>query len=256
MANNVGVFTKRSVSGPLAFGPDPGTSVFLAVLAERGPIDVPMLITSFSRFKQTFGGPLDAATGYSPGYHVAQIMFDKGVTRMWVTRIVGTSALAARADLLDREAVAVPTLAVKAKGPGVWANTYKAKIEDGTQTDTFKLTILDPSGDPVEGEVFDNLGMNDASFESVKNLSNLVYLEAIASATVGALKRPAIGEYLLNLTQAGVDDHAPTAAQIVGTEAAGVKTGLKVFRDQRYGLGLLMATDLDFDATVRSEMGL
>lgn len=256
MANNVGVFTQRSVAGPLAFGPDPGDAVFLAVLAERGPINVPTLITSFTRFKSIFGGALSATLGFSAGYEVARILFEKGVQRMYVTRIVGASALAAHVDLVDRNSLTTPedTLRVAAVGPGVWANALKVVIADGTKANTFKLTVTDANDVALEGEVFDNLLLNAASLNRVNDASAYVRLSDLGSSTAAPETIPANGTFDLDGTQAGVDDHAPNDAAIVGTETMGVKSGLKVFRDYRLGRGFTLAPDLDAGATVRTEM--
>ena len=63
MSNNVGVNITRSTFGPLTFGDDPGDSFFIALLAERGPIDVPTLAFSWSQFTSLFGGATPFADG-------------------------------------------------------------------------------------------------------------------------------------------------------------------------------------------------
>ena len=260
MANNVGVFVERAVAGPLGFGPDPGDSFFIALLAERGPSDVPTLITSFARFTAMFGGatPFAAETKYSTGYEVLRRFFDKGGRRAYVTRIVGATAVEAFVNLQDRAGAPLDTLKVYGKGEGTWANPYFIKVEDGTKADTFKLSLYDgnpaTTGEIVEGEVYDNLKMTSAYITAVNNQSDYIRLEDLNSATAAPNNRPATGDFQLNGDQAGVDDNAPAAAVIVGTENAGVKTGLKAFRDRNYGRGFTVAPDLDDDSTVRDEM--
>lgn len=252
MANNVGVFVSRATAGPLAFGPDPGDNVYLAIRAERGLSNIPTLITSMSRFRAAFGGALSSALGFSSGYLSAEVLFSKGVRRMYVLRVVGAGALAATVDLNDRAGTPLPTLKVLAKGEGVWGNSLDVVVEDGTLADTFRLRILDGSG--AELEKWDNLLMNDSSFLTVNGASDYVQLQDLGSATAAPDNRPATGTFNLGDTQAGADGAAPADSDVIGTENLGVKTGLKAFRDNRLGRGFLMAPDLDFGSTVRDEM--
>lgn len=260
MGNVVGVQVSRATAGPLAFGPDSGDSFFIGLLAERGPSDVPQVLTSFPRFQGVFGGatPFSTETKYSAGYEVLRRFFDKGGRKAVVTRIVGASALEAYADLVDRAGTPVDTLRVYGKGEGTWANSYYVKIEDGTKADTFKLSLYDDdpatTGELVEGEEYDNLKMTSAYITAVNNQSDYIRLENLDSATAAPDNRPATGNTQLNTTQAGVDDNAPADAVIVGTDSDGVKTGLKAFRLSSYGRGFVCAPDLDDDSTVRDEI--
>lgn len=258
MSNFVGTRVTRTTVGPLSVGPDPGDSVFVAVTAERGLPDVPHLITSYDRYRQVFGGASGVVysdgTRISEGDEVLRILFSKGRAnkRCYVTRVVGSSAVAANVTLVDRESPAVDTLTVHAKGEGTWANAYEIVIADGTRSNTFKITVLDGDGTTVE--TWDSLGMTDASLQAVTDGSDYIWLENEYSASAAPLNRPATGTFGLNDDTSGVDDNAPTASDIVGTETLGVKSGLKVFRDRRYGRGFLIAPGMDGDSDVRAEM--
>lgn len=254
MANEVGAFVERSVAGPLAFGADTGDSFFIALLAERGPSDVPTLVTSFSRFEAVFGKATNYSAGakYSPGREVLKRFFDKGGRRAYVLRIVGSTAVEAYTDLADRAGTPVDTLRVYGKGEGAWANDFDVVVADGTNTDTFKLTIKDGSGDVVE--TWDNLKMTDAHLARVNEGSDYIRLENLDSATAAPDNRPATGTFDIGSDQSGADDNAPAAADIVGTESSGVKTGLKAFRSTTYGRGFVCAPDLDTDSTVQDEL--
>lgn len=256
MANAVGVFTTRATAGPLAFGADDGDNVLVATVAERGPSDVPTLITSWSRFLSVFGGatPFTDRDAYSTGYEVIRRMFDKGVRRMHVLRIVGIDALEAHTDLVDRAGVPLNTLRVTAKGEGAWGNALDIVISAGTRANTFKLALLDGDGNAIEGESWDNLVLTDASLARVNDGSNYIRLTNLESVTASPSNLPALGTFALGATQAGVDDNEPLAAAIVGTDALGVKTGLKAFRSTLYGRGFLIAPDLDTETTVRDEI--
>lgn len=255
MSNNVGVFVSRATAGPLAFGPDPGDSLFIALTANRGPINIPTLVTSFDQFTTIFGTTTvyAAVTEYSEGYEVLKVFFDKGKTskRVYALRIVGAAAVAAYVDIVDDHGTPLDTLRVSAKGPGTWANAFDITVAAGTKASTKKITVLDGSGDTME--TWDNFVMTDAAIEQVNDGSNYIVLANLANGHAAPDNLPVNGTVNLNDDQAGVDDNAPADADVVGTEAAGVKTGLKAFRDTKYGRGFLVAPGLDEAALARAE---
>lgn len=255
MGNAVGVFVTPGTVGPLAFGADPGDSLFIALLAERGPVNVPTLLTSFGAFTALFGGPTPrtAGTQYSAGYEVLRDFFAKGGRRAYVLRIAGAAVAAAVA--LDDRATPTPDviLTVTAKGPGTWANALDFVIAAGTQADTYKLTLRDAAGDTLE--VFDNLKSDDVSCERVNAQSAYINITRDTSNTTAAPDNlPALGTFDLNDTTAGTDDNDPTNVEIVGTVSGSARTGLETLATFRYGRGLLVAPDLDSDATVIAKL--
>ena len=259
MANFVGTIVTRTTAGPLATGADPGDSIFIAIQAERGLEDTVHEFTSYARFRQMFGGaegtPLGSDTRITEADEVLNILYSKGTSRKrcFAVRCVGSSALQAFATVPDGSAVS--TIKIHAKGSGTWANTYEATVSSGTKADTWKLELFKAASDTVALETFDNLTLTDASLEAVSSQSDYISLENLNSATAAPGNLPEAGDYLLGATQAGVDDNAPSASDIVGTdEGDGVKTGLKAFRDKKYGRGFIIAPGLDSDAAVRSEM--
>lgn len=255
MGNNVGVFVTPGTVGPLAFGADPGDSLFIALLAERGPVNVPTLVTSFGAFTDLFGGatPRTAGTQYSAGYEVLRDFFAKGGRRAYVLRITGV-AVAASVALEDR---ATPTpdviLTVSAKGPGTWGNALAIVIAAGTNADTYKLTVQDGGGDTLE--VFDNLKSDDVSCELVSAQSLYINIARDTSNSTAAPDNlPALGTFDLDDTVAGTDDNDPTEAEIVGTVSGSARTGLEALATFRYGRGILVAPDLDTHADVIAKL--
>lgn len=77
-------------------------------LAERGPLNVPILITGYGEYTRWFGGYLNIedfrnATGahcYLP--HAVEGFFTNGGKRAFITRVAGEGAVAATDDLFDR----------------------------------------------------------------------------------------------------------------------------------------------------------
>jgi len=119
---------------------------------------------------------------------------------------------------------------------------------------SFKIEVKATASGTVL-ETFDNVTLTEASLESVGDRSDYIYLENLDSATAAPFSVPAGGDFLLGATQAGVNGNQPLATDIVGTDdGLGAKTGLKAFRDKKYGRGFLICPGLDSNSTVRSEM--
>ncbi|MFG0245745.1 MAG: hypothetical protein ACF8MF_06825 [Phycisphaerales bacterium JB052] len=255
MANTVGAFIRRGTAGPLTAGPDAGDMVFVVLQANRGPVNVPTLVTSPGRFTAAFGGPTTFSDGkrYSTGHELVQLLFTKGVRKITVLRVVGDSATLGGVELMDGETVPAACLLVNGKGEGSWVEDYEVHISEGTRADTFKLSIYTAGGEAAGDEpieVHDNLTMAGDDLARVSDASDLVTLDGL-SANI-----PANGTFLLNATTPGVDDNEPEAAEIVGTDVDGVKTGLKCLRRRSLGRGFVMAPDLDHDDLVRDELRL
>lgn len=254
MANNVGTFVNPGTVGPVAFGPDPGNTLFIALLAERGRANIPTLVTSFDSFERQFGGPVtrSAGTAYSAGREVLRHYFRKGGARAVVVRIEG-EAIEAMTTLDDRAGTPAAILDVYAKGSGTWANNFDLVVADGSQADTYKLTILDADGDAVES--WDNLLPNDTDCDRVSQGSAYVRLvRKTANVTAAPDNLPAAGTFALGADTSGTNDNDPSAAEIVGTITGSARTGLKALRTYRFGRGFIAAPDLDTDPLVIAEI--
>src|SRR5438045_9523182 len=73
-------------------------------VTERGPANVPILITSFGEFTRWFGGYLNPADFGEYCYlpHAAEGFFTNGGKRLFVTRVLNDSAVSAATTLFDR----------------------------------------------------------------------------------------------------------------------------------------------------------
>lgn len=254
MGDRIGAFITRATAGPLPAPRALADSLFIALLAERGPANVPVLITSMARFEELFGQATRFADGSraSMGYEVLRRYFDLGGPRAWVLRVVGAGAAVAEMDLVDRAGSPLDTLKVKAKGPGAWIEGYKIIIADGAQAGTFKLTVQTAAS--VTLETWDNITLTVQGLARVNDGSAYIELVNLGSATAAPDNRPAVGTFTFTSGAGGVDDNEPAAALIVGTDSGSTKTGLKAFRRRMYGRGFVCAPDLDSDATVKAEL--
>ncbi len=114
-------------------------------VTERGPLNVPILVTSYGEFTYWFGGVLPeedfAAHRFLP--HAAEGFFTNGGKQLYVTRVLDTQLMAsATADLFDRTA------------PAPFANTVllrAASESTGTAANPPPLVVMPDA----------NLGLND-----------------------------------------------------------------------------------------------
>jgi Bacteriophage tail sheath protein len=91
-------------------------------LAERGPLDRPIRLTSWQQFSSVFGGlSRRAFLAYA-----VNAFFENGGAVCWVVRVAGFDAAAAGADVVD--GAGTPILRVDAASPGTWAHDLEVRI--------------------------------------------------------------------------------------------------------------------------------
>ena len=132
--------------------------------ARRGPVDVPVPITSYGDFERQFGG-LDRHSGL--GYAVRDYYLNGG-SQAVVVRLGGSAATAT----IDVDG-AVELVAI---GPGTWGNALEVEVEHATDpevtivadaqdvpaTELFHLTIREGSADaPRLTETYPNITLSD-----------------------------------------------------------------------------------------------
>jgi uncharacterized protein len=91
-------------------------------LAEQGPLDRPIRLTSWQQFSSVFGGlSRRAFLAYA-----VNAFFENGGAVCWVVRVAGFDAAAAGADVVD--GAGTPILRVDASSPGTWAHDLEVRI--------------------------------------------------------------------------------------------------------------------------------
>ena len=120
------------------------TAGFIGV-AERGPVDIPILVTSYGEFTRWFGGRLSidtfrngtGALCYLP--HAVEGFFTNGGQRVYVTRVLDTTlAVNAGAILFDRGSSATATVLFRTAGEAT-----------GTPASPPQLYLLDKTARPA-----------------------------------------------------------------------------------------------------------
>ncbi len=133
------------------------SSAAMVGVAERGPINKPVLVTSWEQFINTFGGYI--AAGYLA--YAARAFFDNGGAVLWVNRIAhltdptDRSTLTAEessATLTGRDAVAA---SLQTGTPGTDAITWTAQAP-GTAGNTVSVALVAEGNDtPLSVEITD-----------------------------------------------------------------------------------------------------
>jgi phage tail sheath protein FI len=179
-----GVYIREVSSGvqPIE-GVSTSTTGFIGK-AQMGPLNTPLLVTSFSEFTSNFGGFL----GDSYLAHSALQFFANRGKRLYVVR-VARNATVASVTLGDRQAAATASLTLAALSPGAWPDDITVVISNGSldPANEFKLQLTRPTG---IAETFDNLSMNPDAANFVERVvgagSQLVAATALAVDTTVA----------------------------------------------------------------------
>jgi phage tail sheath protein FI len=158
----------------------------------RGPLNEAVQVLSLGDFQRTFGG-LNAGSESSYGI---QQFFLNGGSEAYVVRVIGTGAVTAAIDLLDKPSGGAVMLrafsgqmisGVSVVNPGLWGNNIRLEVDYNTidPKTMFNLLVseVDPNtGQVVSSESFRNLNMTsgDPAFavDVVNNSSKLVQLSS------------------------------------------------------------------------------
>lgn len=154
--NNLTVDDQYFMEVPVTQGGDdaPTGNIGLVGTFSRGPLNTPILVTSYQELVKKFGevDPALLLTGTLEGRGI----FAQGNTNVYVVRIDGKTAAAslpASIALDDAEATPGTVLTLNALSNGTWANGLAVVVSTGAITGTFRLDLQ--YGD--ESETWDNL---------------------------------------------------------------------------------------------------
>ncbi len=124
---------------PRSFTPGNTGTAYVIGIAERGPVDGPVLITSLGQYLTTFG----ERVSYGALYDTLDVAFRDGLGHAYVQRVVGPDAVTATGKINDGVGEgAKETLKIDAVSPGQWGNDLDWKVTAGGGEGTFRLTIL------------------------------------------------------------------------------------------------------------------
>lgn len=201
------VVTTGAVAGPSAPTRAPSSTYFTVGLAERGPTDSAVLVSSFGEFVALFGD----RTTYGALWDDVRTYFEEGGTRVYVSRVVGAAATqgALATPLQDGGTTPGPTLNVTAANPGAWSASVSVKVLAGSTADTFRLQVLK---DGILVKDYTNLHSPQEAVSRVNaDASSYIRLTDAGSTAVAPANNPAPTANPVILA-AGTDDRAAVAA--------------------------------------------
>jgi phage tail sheath protein FI len=140
----------------------------------RGPIDRPVITTSWDDFVRNFGA-LDVK--YPLGFAVRDFYVNGGTLAVIARAFPSGSAQVAQLDAKG--------LALEASSPGAWANTLRVRV---TQTDPTKLTEVASLLGVLPADLF-NLDIHDTKSGLTESLVNLTATKGSARHVTGILLR-------------------------------------------------------------------
>ena len=229
------IINSGRVASPIAQQP---TSTFFVVgWTPWGPANVPTIVTSYADFARQFMG---GASGFHANSYVDDALHAffnlfSGKQAV-VVRVVGPAKTLGTLTLKDRStSPGVNTLRVDAKYYSAAAD-LSVTVENGTNANTFKLTIESLYVEGGRKEIFDNLTLADATtITYVNQNSKLVNLTDLASVTAAPNNNPKV--LAKTALAAGVDDFASLVASDYVGAAGPPKTGLQALTDESWGTG-------------------
>src|SRR6187399_451086 len=97
-----GVYVEEVPSGSKPIEGASTSTAAMVGMTQRGPVDVPTLVTSAGNYARQFGGALHPAVftgGRDALPYAAEGFFGNGGSRLWVVRVVGDAAVESKLSL-------------------------------------------------------------------------------------------------------------------------------------------------------------
>jgi len=180
-------------TGPVGTGDIVSGQVFMVGETERGPLDKPTLLRSFSDFTTYYGN-------YKSGnlYSHVKTFFDEGGSRCQVMRVLGSGNAAGSVDLVDSAGSA--TMTITAKNAGAWSANLDVDVVQA-----------DNSGFRIEVYLDDVLLLRTRDLTSTTDAINVLNASEVNHLLTASD----------NETSSNDPDHIQNAKQAVNTKTIG-----------------------------------
>jgi len=137
------VITTAVRTGPAVTLAEQASQAFFVGMAERGPTDQAVLVSSLEEFENIFGDYIS----YALLHPTVELFFEEGGTQCHVVRVAGPAATTGTLSLADADAGTTAgansvALILTANGPGTWSTSIKASVTAGTVAGTVSVQIL------------------------------------------------------------------------------------------------------------------
>lgn len=212
------VVSTATRSGPTGVVRAASGQYFAVGLAERGPVDAPVRISSLGDYRRLFG----ERVAYGSLYDDLALYFETGGEQAHVLRLVGPAATSGTLTLDDRAGVPDDTVTFDAAAPGAWSSRLKVIVSAGTTPDTVRIQIT------LDGEVVESYNNLATVAAIVTRFAKSPYVRASdeGSLAAGVTALPAVTAADGVALTAGTDDRAAVNAASVATGLELMKIGL------------------------------
>lgn len=126
-------------TGPTSATVRGSSQAFFVGLAQRGPVDEAVLVTSLAEFEETFG----TYVTYAYLHPTVQTFFEEGGTQCYVARVVGPAATTATNVLNEGGVGGSDCIRLTANGPGDWAHDMDIAVTASGANKNIKLYYND-----------------------------------------------------------------------------------------------------------------
>jgi phage tail sheath protein FI len=234
-------------TGPTSATVRNSSQAFFVGLAQRGPVDEAVLVTSLSEFEETFG----TYVTYAYLHPTVQTFFEEGGTQCYVARVVGPEATTASLNLNEGGLGGEDCITLTANGPGDWAQNIDIIVTASNSLRNIKI-------------FYGNLSVpvyQTGNKSTTAALVNAINNSPIASKFLTATKlTDALPEEIVATALIGGDDDR--SASEVDTTFTAYVDALELFLDS-YGTGAVacpetaeIATNLIAHANAYSRVAL
>ena len=122
-------------TGPTSATVRNSSQAFFVGLAQRGPADEAVLVTSLSEFEETFG----TYVTYAYLHPTVQTFFEEGGTQCYIARVVGPNAESASINLNEGGPGGSNCITLTANGPGDWAQNIDIVVSASSALRNIKI---------------------------------------------------------------------------------------------------------------------
>lgn len=207
------VIVRRGDRGTAPLAANDVSARFEAVIAERGPVGVPIEARSWSQVQAVLGNH----TSYST-LRATESYFAEGGGRAVLTRVVGPGRRTASLDL--RDSTGAPVITVTAAGPGAWYHGLRVSVS-GADATARTITLSLGNETLVSGTVSDE----DAA-------ADLIATSSYVTAAIGGGRWPVVAASAV--LAGGEDDYS-------GISVTEVTAALDLF-EENLGAGSVTAS--------------
>jgi phage tail sheath protein FI len=217
-------------TGPTSTTVRESSQAFFVGQAYRGPDDVATRVNSLEEFELSYGGYVSGAYLHP----IVESFFEEGGSQCYIARTVASDAATGSLELLDTNDDT--TITLTARGTGVWSDSIKVEVVEGTVVDSVIVKIYQTTNG-VDRQI-----MTTGNCVSVGQIVGKINTNAVASLMLTATDGET-GLLPVTIAKTALDGGSDGVAPI--TDALYISS-LELFNDS-YGTGVVICAESSTD---------